>query len=100
MMTRLLLAKDYKIPEKPKLIENQMNTEDKHGNNPLHKAFRFRNDKLVKLLLIRKVGSITSRNKMGRLPLEVPHNSVLSDRKLKAAIQESIPAEEITRNGI
>jgi len=87
LMARLLLAKDYKIPERPKLIENQMNTCDKHGNNPLHKALRFRNDRLVKLLLERRVGSLTARNKMGRLPLEVPHNSILSDKKLKAAIQ-------------
>jgi hypothetical protein len=37
---------------------------------------------------------------MGRLPLEIPHNSILSDRKLKAAVQESVPADEIARNGI
>ena len=92
LMTKLLLEKDFKCQEKPGLIDAQKNALDSLGNNPLHKAFRFRNDKLVRLLLIKKVGSLTDRNQAGRLPLEIPHNSILSDKYLKAAVKESVPA--------
>ena len=64
----------------------------------MHKAFRFRNDKLVRLLLTKKVGSLTTRNQAGRLPLEIPHNNILSDRRLKRAVQESVPADVIAKN--
>ena len=72
-----------------------MNAADSLGNTPLHKAFRFRNARLVRLLLTKKVGSLTTRNQAGRLPLEIPHNSILSDKDLKKAVKESVPADII-----
>ena len=98
LMTKLLLAKDFKVQEKPGIIEIQKNACDKFGNNPLHKAFRFRNHKLVKLLLTKKVGSLLVRNKMGRLPLEIPHNNILSDPNLKKAVTETVPADVISKH--
>ena len=98
LMCRLLLNKDFKIQEKPKLIESQRNMCDQYGNNPLHKAFKFRNDKLVRLLLVKGVGDLLARNHAGRLPLEIPHNSILSDPKMKKAVMESVPNELIAKH--
>ena len=95
LMAKLLLQKDFRIQEKPDLIEAQKNAVDRFGNNPLHKAFRFRNPELVALLLKKKVGRLTVRNRMGRLPLEIPHNNILSDKKLKEAVFANVPAHEI-----
>ena len=60
-------------------------------------AVRFRNDKLVRLLLVKNVGDLTVRNQAGRLPLEIPHNSILSDKKMKQAVKESVPNSRINR---
>ena len=98
LMCRLLLNKDFKIQEKPKLIETQRNACDRYGNNPLHKAFKFRNDKLVRLLLVKNVGDLLARNHAGRLPLEIPHNSILSDPKVKKAVSESVPNDLIAKH--
>ena len=38
------------------------------------------------------------RNQAGRLPLEIPHNSILSDKKMKQAVKESVPNEVIARH--
>ena len=64
----------------------------------MHKAFRFRNDKLVRLLLVKNVGDLTVRNQAGRLPLEIPHNSILSDKKMKQAVKESVPNDVIAKH--
>ena len=63
----------------------------------MHKAFRFRNDKLIRLLITKNVGDLTVRNQAGRLPLEIPHNSILSDKKMKQAVNESVPNATIAR---
>ena len=97
-MCRLLLNKDFKIQDKPKLIEKQKNQVDKFGNNPLHKAFRFRNDKLVRLLLVKNVGNLLARNQAGRLPLEIPHNQILSDKKMYKAVKESVPNDFMAKH--
>ena len=55
---------------------------DKYDNNPLHKACRFRNPKLIKLLLDKKIGAIDQRNAFGKLPLEMPHNDILNDKRI------------------
>lgn len=52
---------------------------DNFGNNPMHKACRFRNAKMIDLLLSKRIGDLMQRNKFGRLPLEQPHNEILND---------------------
>ena len=64
----------------------------------MHEAFRFRNDKLIRLLITKNVGDLTVRNQAGRLPLEIPHNSILSDKKMKQAVNESVPNETIAKH--
>ena len=64
----------------------------------MHKAFRFRNDKLVRLLLVKNVGSLLERNQAGRLPLEIPHNQILSDKKMYNAVKESVPNDFMAKH--
>ena len=59
VVVRLLLNKDFAYPPEQRLIETQRQAKDKFGNNPLHKAFRFRNHKLIRLLMSKHVGSLT-----------------------------------------
>ena len=54
----------------------------------MHKACRFRNAKMIDLLLKNKIGDIMQRNKFGRLPLEQPHNEILNDLKIKNVFEE------------
>ena len=64
-----------------------MNDTDKFGNNAMHKACRFRNPKMIELLLNEEVGDLQQRNLFGRLPLEMPHNDILNDKKIKACFE-------------
>ena len=47
--------------------------------------------------LVKGVGDLTVRNQAGRLPLEIPHNSILSDKKMKQAVNESVPNATIAK---
>ena len=98
LIVRLLLNKDFRYPPEQRLIETQRQARDKLGNNPLHKAFRFRNHKLIRQLMSKHVdgtrlfsGSLTQRNRAGRLPLEIPHNDILVDEKVRRAVEENLP---------
>ena len=91
VIVKLLLNKDFKYPPEQRLIEAQKQAKDKFGNNPLHKALRFRNHKMIRLLMARHVGSLTERNRAGRLPLEIPHNNILVDDKIRRAVEENLP---------
>lgn len=67
---------------------------DIHGNNPLHKACRFRNATLIKLLLDKNIGAIDERNAFGKLPLEMPHNDILNDPRIKEVFKNYMAANE------
>ena len=99
IIVRLLLRKDFKYPPEQRLIEAQKQAKDKFGNNPLHKAFRFRNHKLIRLLLENHVGSLTQRNRAGRLPLEIPHNNILVDEKVRRAVQDNVKQRSLSSAG-
>jgi len=57
-----------------------MTSADKFNNNALHKSCRFRNPKMIKMILAKGVGDIMERNSFGKLPLEMPHNDILNDK--------------------
>ena len=38
---------------------------------------------MIRLLLRHKIGSLTERNHAGRLPLEIPHNNIMMDDKIR-----------------
>lgn len=68
----------------------------------MHKACRFRNPRLIKLLLDQKIGDIDRRNSFGKLPLEMPHNDILNDRRIKEVFREYViaNAEELRRKKV
>ena len=83
-VVKLLLAKDFIYPSNPKLIDRQKQAPDKYSNNPMHKACRFRNPKMIEMLLQAEIGRLDQRNIIGRMPLEMPHNDILNDRQIKS----------------
>jgi ankyrin repeat protein len=89
-VVRLLLAKKFTYAADPNLIKKQMNASEKFGNNPLHKACRFRNHRLIKLLLEANIGAIDKRNMFGRLPLEMPHNDIMNDLKVRKVFNKHL----------
>jgi ankyrin repeat protein len=68
-IVELLLAKDWIYPSDPKLIARQRQATDKFGNNPMHKACRFRNANMINMLLSEEIGALDQRNEFGKLPL-------------------------------
>ena len=84
----LLLSRQFSILSDPKLLLRQMQATDKYGNNPMHKACRFRNPDMIRLLLDKKVGKLTQRNIIGKLPLEMPHNDILNDIVINDVFRE------------
>ncbi len=54
----------------------------------MHKACRFRNVNMIKILLENNIGSLEQRNYLGRLPLEMPHNDILNDLNIKKVFEE------------
>ena len=85
---QMILSKTYSYPADPKLITRQMNSTDAYGNNALHKACRFRNPAMIKILLENNISDIRQRNKIGCLPLEQPHNYILNDLRIKNVFRE------------
>lgn len=83
-VVRLILNKTFVYGPDPKLLERQMLSADKFKNNPLHKACRFRNHKMLKQIVRISSSLIKERNVFGKLPLEMPHNDILNDEKIKA----------------
>jgi len=71
-----------------------MNASESFGNNPLHKACRFRNHRLIKLLLEANIGAIDKRNLFGRLPLEMPHNDIMNDLKVRKVFDRHLRTNE------
>ena len=57
-VVELILIKEYVYSRNQKMADAMMQSSDKHGNNALHKACRFRNPHLIKLLLDKKIGAI------------------------------------------
>ena len=82
-VVKMLLVKDYSCPSDPKLLRRQMMATDKFGNNAMHKACRFRNPQMIDLLLKEGIGDLEQRNLFGKLPIEQPHNNILSDDDIK-----------------
>ena len=50
-IVKLILIKDFKYPPNQRMADQMKQNRDKYSNNPLHKACRFRNPRLIKLLL-------------------------------------------------
>ena len=65
-----------------------MNGYDRFGNNPLHKACRFRNPQMLQLLLQKDIGNVGQRNNNGKLPFEMPHNDILNALSIKKVVLE------------
>ena len=57
-VVKLILIKEFRYGPNQKMADNMKQNTDKFNNNPLHKACRFRNPKLIKLLLDQKIGAI------------------------------------------
>ena len=87
-IVRLLLLKEYVYKADGKLIARQMRQADKYGNTPLHKACRFRNCNMIRILLESGIADMTKRNYLGKLPLEMPHNDILNDLGIKQVFAE------------
>ena len=100
LIVRLLLNKDFKYPPHQRLIDTQRQAKDKFDNNPLHKACRFRNHKMIAKLMSNHIGSLTQRNRAGKLPLEIPHNDILVDDKVRKAVEENLPPRKAGGGGI
>ena len=45
---------------------------------------------MIRLLLKNGIGSLIERNHAGRLPLEIPHNNVMMDDKIRKAIEDNV----------
>lgn len=45
----------------------------------MHKACRFRNHHMIKMLLDANIGDVLQRNMFGKRPLEMPHNDICND---------------------
>ena len=82
-VVNLILNKTFSFPSIPKLIDRQKFAVDKFGNNPLHKACRFRNHRMIKMIIGMSNNLIKQRNVFGQLPLEMPHNDILNDERIK-----------------
>ena len=54
----------------------------------MHKACRFRNVNMIKMLLDKEIGSLEQRNYLGKLPLEMPHNDILNDLRIRKVFEE------------
>ena len=57
-IVQMILNKEWIYRGDSKKVKKQMNSTDVFGNNALHKACRFRNPDMLKLLLNKKIGSI------------------------------------------
>ena len=86
----LLLLKEFTYPNNNKLLEEQKNSTDAFGNNPIHKACRFRNPRMIKMLFDKRIGDIFQRNSFGKLPHEMPHNDILNDPAIKNVFENYI----------
>ena len=54
---------------------------------------------MIRLLLKHKIGSLTERNHAARLPLEIPHNNIMMDDKIRQAIQDNLPKRQQSSAG-
>lgn len=72
---------------------------DRFGNNPLHKACRFRNPKMLRQIIGMNNGNVlfSQRNMFGRLPLEMPHNDILNDKRIHRVFSEHYANEANTQ---
>lgn len=61
LVVKYILSKTYSGTSvgENKLIREQMNACDRFGNNPLHKACRFRNPKMIEILFKHDIGDIS-----------------------------------------
>ena len=78
-VVRLLISRKLYSKTKLNVLEHQKQAVDFFGNNPMHKACRFRNRNLIELLMQNNIGYLSKRNKLGMLHLEIPHNDILND---------------------
>lgn len=69
-----------------------MQASDKYLNNALHKACRFRNPRMIKMIFENGIGNLTQRNAFGKLPLEMPHNDILNDERIFDIFKEYLDA--------
>ena len=56
----------------------------------MHKACRYRNPRMIEMLLDEGIGSVHQRNMMGKLPIEMPHNDILNDLEIKKVFEQYI----------
>ena len=54
---------------------------------------------MIRLLLKYGIGSLIERNHAGRLPLEIPHNNIMMDDKVRKAIEDNLPAKQQSSAG-
>jgi len=57
-VVQMMLNKEWIYKADSRLIKQQMNSTDVYGNNALHKACRFRNPEMIKLLLEKNISDI------------------------------------------
>ena len=57
-VVQMILSKEWIYRADSRLVKQQMNSTDVFGNNALHKACRFRNPDMIKLLLDKNISDI------------------------------------------